>query len=124
MLQTATAIVPFAESRLGQLRIGYGQPQIFSIEPILAVQGDVLTLLVRGDNLFDAEAVTATPGDGMHIGSRITVNESGTELTVPIAVDADAPLGPRVIRVAVPGAVTTDQAEPANTFTVYESVPE
>ncbi len=124
VLQTATAIVPFAESRLGQLRIGYGQPQIFSIEPILAVQGDVLTLLVRGDNLFDAEAVTATPGDGMHIGSRITVNESGTELTVPIAVDADAPLGPRVIRVAVPGAVTTDQAEPANTFTVYESVPE
>lgn len=123
VLQTATAIVPFAEPRLGQLRIGYGQPEIFSIEPILAGSGDVLTLLVRGNNLFDAEAVTATPAGGMRIGSRITVNDSGTELTVPIAIDADAPLGSRVIRVVVPGAVTTDQAEPANTFTVYESVP-
>ncbi|HEX7047284.1 MAG TPA: RHS repeat domain-containing protein [Gammaproteobacteria bacterium] len=114
----------FANPRASQFRVGHAAPEILSIEPILAGRGDAMTLLIRGRNLFNAFVVAAEPAQGLRFSPYISVNAEGTELTVNMSVDADAPLGARVIRVAVPGAVSTGNAAPANTFTVFESVPQ
>lgn len=118
------SVVPFLDPRHTQFEIGYGAPEIDSIEPILARQGDVTELVVRGRNLFKAFEVFPEPSSGLRFSPYIDVNESGTQLTVRMAVDEDAPLGSRVIRTAVPGATSTDVASPANTFTVYETIPQ
>jgi hypothetical protein len=121
---TDGAVIPFNDLKESLFMVGHGVPEIHSIEPILAGQGDTVQLLVRGENLFDAYRVRAEPATGLQFSPSINVNEAGTELTVGLAVDEAAPLGSRVIRVEVPGAITTDIPEPANTFTIYSSVPE
>lgn len=117
------AAIPFADAARGVVWVGHGMPRIDSIEPILAGLGDAVTLLVRGVNLNDAQRVRAEPPDGLLFGSPYTINADGTELRIPLAIVGTAPLGPRVIRVEVPGAVTTATPEPANTFTVFDAVP-
>lgn len=99
--------------------VGPGVPTLESITPILASQGDKLTMTIRGANFNGTSAVTATPGTGITFSNTRTVNAAGTELTVELAVAQDAPLGSQVIRVWVPGAASSDEAVPANTFTVY-----
>ncbi|QKT03783.1 hypothetical protein HUS23_08105 [Ectothiorhodospiraceae bacterium 2226] len=103
--------------------VGYGSPAIHSIEPILGGRGDLVDLLIRGESLNGAWRVYAEPGEGVVFDSHTTVNAAGTEVRVPVQIEATAPLGPRVIRVVVPGAVSEGPAEPANTFTIYEAVP-
>jgi hypothetical protein len=109
----------FSEASAGRIRVGPGVPRFDSISPILGRQGEKVTLTIRGANLQGATAVTATPPEGIVFSSTWTVNATGTELTVDMAVAPDAPLGSRVTQVHVPGAVSTPDAEPANTFTVY-----
>lgn len=115
--------ITFAPDSATQFRVGHGSPTIRSIEPILAGQGDMFELLVRGEMLFDAEGVSFEPPEGIVVSGTRSVNETGTELRVMIHVEPDASLGARVVRVHVPGAVSTNEAAPANTFNVYESVP-
>ncbi|MES9905410.1 MAG: RHS repeat domain-containing protein [Sedimenticola sp.] len=123
MLRTALGVVPFSRANAARFTVGHDTPEILSIEPILAGRGEVFTLLVRGTNLFNPKAVMAEPPEGMLFGNSPQGNAAGTEVRVQVAIQADALLGTRVIRVAVPGAVTSPQAEPANSFTIYETVP-
>jgi YD repeat-containing protein len=123
VLQTETGTVPFADPSAARLFIGHGVPVLHSIEPILGGLGTTFELLVRGEMLFDATAVIAEPAVGIAFGSAVDVNGDGTQLTVPMHIAPDAPLGSRVIRVVVPGAISSGAAHPSNTFTVYESVP-
>jgi len=109
----------FSDPQANRLRIGAGVPRMDSITPILANQGQKLTLTVRGANFQGATAVTATPPDGITFSSTLTVDVAGTIITIDMAIAPDAPLTSRVIRVTVPGAISTDQAVPANTFTVF-----
>lgn len=103
------------------LRIAGVAPDIVSISPILGYQGETLKLVVRGTGLQDASAVLIEPGAGLSIDSHPVVNALGTELTLDLHVQPDAPIGSRVVRVMTPGGSTTTDPIPANTFTVYPS---
>jgi YD repeat-containing protein len=118
MLSDGSAPILFTEAAAARFIVATGEPRIDSITPILARQGDTATLTIRGAHLNHA-SVLIEPVAGVVLGSAPTVNADGTELTLGVYVPADAALGGRVIRVQTPGGITTDQAEPANTFTVF-----
>lgn len=118
MLSDGSAPILFAEAAAARFIVAAGEPRIDSIAPILARQGDTLTLIIRGAHLNHA-SVLVEPVAGVVLGSAPTVNAGGTELTLGVHVPAGAALGGRVIRVQTPGGITTNQAEPANTFTVF-----
>lgn len=119
-LSTASGNVSFTDPSVAQLRVGPGTPQIDSITPILATQGEVVSMTIRGANFYDAVSVTAVPSSGItFVPGTLVVNAGGTELTVKFTIDANAPLGSRVIQVNVPGAASDANPAPANTFTVF-----
>ncbi len=117
-LSDGTTPVLFTEAAAARFIVSTGEPRIDSITPILARQGDTVTLTVRGAHLNHA-SVLIEPAAGVVLGSAPTVSADGMELILGVYVPADAALGGRVIRVQTPGGITTDQAEPANTFTVF-----
>ena len=118
MLSDGSAPILFTESAAARFIVATGEPRIDSIAPILARQGDTLTLTIRGAHLNHA-SVLIEPVAGVVLGSAPSVNAGGTELTLGVYVPANAALGGRVIQVQTPGGITTDQAAPANTFTVF-----
>jgi hypothetical protein len=111
--------VPFEPAGTDFFYIGIGVPSIDSITPIVERRGQTFTMTLRGQNFQDVVAVTATPGFGILIDNAPSVNAAG-EVTVRISIASDAPLGAHVMRVHTRGGATTDQAVPANTFTVLE----
>lgn len=117
-LSDGVAHVPFSEASASRFTVAAGEPRIDSIAPILARQGETVTLTIRGTNLQGAE-VLIEPAAGIVLGSAPVVSADGTELTLGLHVPADATVGGRILRVRAPGGITTDQAAPANTFTVY-----
>lgn len=118
VLSTPTGTLPFSQAEGDRFIVAPGAPAIDSITPILARQGDTVTLTIRGTYLQDA-SVLIEPAAGVVLGGPPGVNTTGTEITIGVHVPLGAALGGRVIRVQTPGGVTTDQAEPANTFTVF-----
>jgi len=119
LLKQGSTVVPFAGSGADRLAIGSGVPEITSIEPLRATQGQTVTgFIIRGRNFTGATAVSAEPANGVRISPRLTISAAGDQITVDLAVDASASVGTRVIRVAVPGAQSTGVGSPANRFTV------
>ena len=123
LLDAAGTAIPFADPAAAIVHVHGGEPTILSIEPILAGMGDTVELIIRGEHLHAAQAVSVTPADGVAVGPVLQVNDLGTEVRLPLQVAADAALGTRVIRLHLPGHDTPAPSTPANTFTVYESVP-
>ena len=119
-LKLSSGVTPvlFTESAAARFIVASNVPRIDSITPILARQGDTVTLTLRGAHLSHA-SVLMEPLAGVILGSAPAINADGTELTLGIHVPANAALGGRVVRVQTPGGITTDQPEPANTFTVF-----
>jgi len=117
-LNNGIAAVLFAEAGAARFIVAADVPRIDSVSPILARQGDTVTLTVRGANLQYA-TVLIEPAAGVVLGGAPVMSADGTQLTLGLYVPADAAQGGRVIRVQTPGGITTDQAEPANTFTVF-----
>jgi hypothetical protein len=118
-LTKAGGPVIFANPAAGRLWLASGVPSLDSITPNLASQGSsIATFTIRGANLLGATAVTAEPADGIVFGYP-SVNADGTVLTVTVSLLPTAPVGERVIRVTVPGAISLPDAVPANTFNVY-----
>ncbi len=118
VLSDGTLPVLFTAAAAARFLIGTGEPRIDSITPILARQGDTLTLTIRGAHLQHA-SVLIEPAAGVVLGAEPVISADGTQLTLGVYVPTDAALGGRVIRVRTPGGLTTDQPEPANTFTVF-----
>ncbi|QPF71604.1 hypothetical protein G8A07_00795 [Roseateles sp. DAIF2] len=102
-----------------QLELLAELPEIVSIEPILARQGDVIVLRVRGKHLQRVLRVEALPAGALVMGDTPSISGDGSELTIPVAVRADAPTGAYTIRVFNPIGGSSALASPANTFTVY-----
>jgi YD repeat-containing protein len=118
-LGTAAGAVNFVDPAKATLQVGPGVPHIDSITPILAEQGNTVTMVIRGARFHDATAVTASPNSGINfVPGTLSVNAAGTELSVSFIIDAAAPVGSRVIQVLVPGAASNANATAANTFTV------
>lgn len=116
-LTTATGRIPFANAAASRVYVGV--PSLDSISPILAGQGNSFTLTLRGANLQRVVAVTATPAEGINFDPSPVVDASGTVVTLGMVVAPGAPLGLRVIQLHTQGGITTPDAVPANTFTVY-----
>lgn len=119
IVSDAAGRIAFADPAANRLWIAAGVPQFDSISPILAGQGASFTLTIRGANFQGATAVTAEPPEGIVFGYPLSVDATGAVLTIPMVVKADAPLGERVIRVTVPGTISSPAPAPANTFTVF-----
>lgn len=118
LLDAASQVVPFANPAGALFDVAVGVPRIDSIDPILADQGDTVTLLVRGANLQGGRVVIE-PLEGIQVGTGTSVNAAGTELTVGLALSGTAVVGARVIRVETAGGITPVEASPSNTFTLY-----
>jgi len=118
VLTTASGAAPAANPSAALLQIGPGVPTLDSISPILAAQGQTITLTIRGQRFIGATAVIATPGTGLTFATTPSVSADGTALTIGVAIAPNAPLGSSVIQVLVPGAASSSTATPANTFTV------
>jgi len=119
VIKQGSSVVPFAGSGFDRLMIGAAVPEITSIQPIRATQGQTMTgFLVRGKNFSGATGVVAEPAHGLHFSTIFTVTPAGDQITIDLAVDANAPVGARVIRVLVPSSASSAQAAPANQFTV------
>jgi len=117
-LSNGTTAVLFTEAAAARFIVAPGEPRIDSIAPILARQGETVTLTVRGAHLGNA-TVLVEPAAGVVLGSAPVISADGTQLTLGLFLPADAALGGRVIRIQTPGGITTDQPAPANTFTVF-----
>jgi YD repeat-containing protein len=118
VLAAGATRVEFGAARDARLYIAAGAPVIDSLTPIVAAQGSVVELTVRGQNLHAASAVLATPAEGMTFEPSPLVNAAGTELVLRLYIAPSAPLGARVIQVVTPGGISASAASPANTFTV------
>ena len=117
-LSNGATVVLFTEAAAARFIVAPGEPRIDSIAPILARQGETVTLTVRGAHLGGA-SVLVEPAAGVVLGSAPVISADGTQLTLGLFLPADAALGGRVIRIQTPGGITTDQPAPANTFTVF-----
>ena len=107
------ATAPFAFS------VGALPTQIDSVGPIVLEQGESYTFTVRGTNLKDVYQLQTDPSAGLVFGAvQWATDQFGEKLTVPLAVGASATIGSRVVRLRVPGGLTTGNALPANTITV------
>lgn len=111
--------VPAAAAAATTVAVVPGLPDVISLEPILARQGDTLTLLIRGQRLGEAVRLAAEPASGIDFASDFSVNPAGAEITVRMFIRDDAPLGARVIRVFNALGGSSADAQPANTFTVF-----
>jgi YD repeat-containing protein len=118
VLAAGGARVEFSAAHDARIYIAAGAPIIDSLTPIVATQGAVVELTVRGHDLHAASAVLAAPPDGITFEPSALVNPAGTELVLRLHIAPSAALGTRVIRVVTPGGVSASTASPANTFTV------
>jgi hypothetical protein len=112
-------LVDAASPAASSVWISAGAPEVISLEPILARQGEAVTLIVRGLRFADALRVAVEPATGVDISNTFTINAAGTEISVPIVINDLAPLGARVIRVFNRAGASTSVPAPANTFTVF-----
>jgi hypothetical protein len=119
VLNAGSATVPFTQPDADRFVIAKGVPTMTYITPILAKQGDLITMTVHGTNLSYASAVTASPGNGIKVGTIGSISADGTQLTVSMDISASAALGASVIQVTTPGGITAGVANETNTFTVY-----
>ena len=75
---------------------------VTGIAPTSAAAGTTPTLTVSGSDLSDVTAVGFSPPGGITVGSPLIVNPGGTELTVPLTLDAGATSGIRVLNLTTP----------------------
>jgi hypothetical protein len=119
-LRLATGEAPFIQPQAAIFGIG-SLPTMTSIAPIILEQGKGSTVVVRGSNLRGVTRVVAEPLDGLlFFNSGLTWSEDalGEKLTVSLDVGANATLGARVIRLEVPGGMTSATANPSNSVNV------
>lgn len=121
VLETIDGRIAFADPAQSQLRLAVSTPQIDSIEPIQAIAGNIVDLIIRGVNLEDATAVIANPSGGITFATSPVVNGNGTELTIQMQLASGAAPGPRVISVLTPVGASDGSATAANTFTVLSN---
>ncbi len=95
-------------------------PTLTSVSPIILQQGKSATLTVRGSNLQGVTSVIFDPPQGLTATAGLTWSQDGFGelLTVPVNVDAAAPLGSKVVELHVSGGATSATSTPANTVKV------
>jgi len=105
-----------------RLLISLPVPEVHSVDPLFAVPGNVVTLVVRGKNLQNAQSVSFIPMDGILVGGAPTVSADGTQLTATLSIAASAVRGVRVVQVTTPAGSSDGVASAFNTFTLVSQV--
>jgi hypothetical protein len=118
VVSTATERISFTDAAEDRLRIATNAPEILSMHPIQAAQGDNVALLIRGIGLKDATAVVVSPADDINFAATPVVNADGTELTIEMQIGSAAVVGSRVITVVTSVGNSGLDATAANTFTI------
>lgn len=102
-----------------QFNVGALPTLLESVSPIVLEQGKSYTFTVRGDGLKDVYELLTEPGAGVQFGSvQWATDTLGELLTVSVRIDPAAAIGSRVVRLRVPGGLTSSEAVPANTITI------
>lgn len=101
-----------------QFRVTLPQPEVFSLQPIRAMVGQVVAMTILGKDFGAASSVNFTPPTGITVTNPPTVSPDGKMITVNFTIAADAVLGSRVVTVTTPGGVTSATATTANSFSV------
>lgn len=117
---SAGSQVPFVAPRASQLQVAGEAPLIQSISPILALPKQVLSLRIRGLNFAQATEVRVTPNQAIAVGTGLSINADGTELTVNLDIGEFAQPGPRLVQVLGPAGASSDVADASNTLTLIE----
>lgn len=120
LLATATGSpVRFADPRVAGFGVGV-MATMTSISPIVVEQGRSAEVVVRGTNLQGVTRVLVEGGAGVRASGEFvwSRDELGERLTVIVSADVGAALGRRVLRLEVPGGITTAVQSAANTITV------
>ncbi len=103
---------PTTLGTLASPRIGIAVGAVLTeLQPKSLVLGSNTSLVIRGANIPSAVQVTAVPAAGLTLGSPV-VSADGRQIAVPLAVDAAAVPGPRLI-------VVTDAANAGIAFADY-----
>lgn len=102
-----------------QFNVGALPTLLESVTPIVLEQGKSYTFTVRGDGLKDVYELLTEPGAGVQFGTvQWATDALGELLTVSVRIDPAAAIGSRVVRLRVPGGLTSSEAVPANTITI------
>jgi hypothetical protein len=118
-LATGSGKLSFVKPEAARFGIG-SMPTISSVSPIVFEQGKGAVITIRGSNLKGVSSIAFSPGGGVSTTSDIAWSTDGLGelLTVSVYVDSSAALGNRVVRLVVPGGITTATPSPANTINV------
>ena len=117
----AGKLLTFADPAQAVVQVMAGLPVIDAIEPITAVRGSAINLLVRGRNLHEGRVVLS-PAAGLAVDAQPEVSADGTTLTARLNIAPDAESGPRVVQVVAPAGATSTLALPGNTLTIGQAL--
>ncbi len=118
-LQSDTGTVS-ALGRAPTIKISEGIPELTSMSPIVAKQGETTSLVFRGNRLRLVEGLRFTPAVGVAQSGppQWSTDTFGEKLTVPVSVASDAALGAFVVQLWVAGGESDGTAGPTNTLTI------
>lgn len=119
VLSTGADIIPSATPAESVVAIGVGPPEVVSLTPILARQGETVQLTIRGHRLGGLVDILADPASGLVFDSMPVVASDGTRIDLQLRVDTTAAVGARVIQVRTLFGASAADASAANTFTVF-----
>jgi YD repeat-containing protein len=97
-------------------------PAILAVTPSSAARGETTPVGISGIGFAGATRVelrTASGIDPTIVVTNLTVSPDGSEATADIALAADAPLGPRVVRIVTPFGSSGDAVPGQNVFVVH-----
>jgi hypothetical protein len=109
----------FAASTLVGVALG---PYAQSMAPAGALAGQNVTLTISGANLDAVTGVGVVPATGVTLGT-LTASADGTQLFVPVTVDAGAPNGGRQLALTSATGPVRFINQAANQFTIVLAIP-
>lgn len=110
--------LPMVDPTFSQIHVTAGLPAVHSVDPLFGVGGETVTLVVRGERLQGADLSFQPPHD---LSAELpVVNADGTELVARVQIAPAASRGARTVVVTTPSGQSSEQATPANQFTVVQ----
>ena len=117
--QGATTVGPVQSPHVG-LVVGAAA---HSVTPSVGVLGTSVNLVVSGVGLQSVQTATLAPLTGLAVGA-FSVNAEGTELTIPVSIDANAPRGARRVTLTTANGKLVFTQALADQFQVVAPAPE
>jgi hypothetical protein len=118
---SAGALLTFADPSRSTVTLTTGAPSIESVEPLQAIAGSTVSLVVRGRHLQGAR-LQLLPADGIEVDVQPQVNVEGTQLTATLRIAAGAPLGAKTIQVVTASGASSAEPRADNVLQVVSAI--